>query len=85
MRRVGIGLSVVGLGLMALDSSHAVAGTCALCRQVLGSAQQKGLIQGFYWSIVLIAGMPLLIFATAGWIVLRHNVLRKRRRALTRS
>lgn len=39
------------------------AGTCALCRQTLESGGNPGLVQGFYLSILLIAGMPLLIFA----------------------
>ncbi|MCB9799629.1 MAG: hypothetical protein H6757_02585 [Candidatus Omnitrophica bacterium] len=51
-----------------LFSKTAWAGTCALCRQSLSMAGGPGLIQGFYWSIILIAGMPMLIafiFVTA--------------------
>lgn len=41
----------------------AFAGMCPLCRQTLAMGGSEGLIQGFYWSILLIAGMPVLIFA----------------------
>lgn len=44
-------------------AAPAWAGTCALCRQALSIAGGPGLITGFYWSIILIAGMPLLIIA----------------------
>ena len=36
---------------------------CALCRQALASGGNEGLIRGFYLSILLIAGMPLVILA----------------------
>lgn len=42
------------------------AGTRALCRQALASGGNQGLMQGFYWSVVLIAGVPLLILGTVG-------------------
>lgn len=41
------------------------AGTCGLCRQTLSMGGNDGLIQGFYWSILLIAGMPMLIVVFA--------------------
>ncbi|MBI3322989.1 MAG: hypothetical protein HYZ95_00820 [Candidatus Omnitrophica bacterium] len=49
----------------------AFAGTCALCREALSSGAGEGLIRGFYFSILLIAGMPLLIFAAAAVLVWR--------------
>lgn len=45
------------------------AGTCALCRETLSSGGNEGLIRGFYLSILLIAGMPLLILAGAAVLV----------------
>ena len=62
-------LLVVGAVVAAPPS--AVAGTCALCRQALASGGNPGLIQGFYWSILLIAGVPLVIFAAAAVLVWR--------------
>ncbi|MBI3615172.1 MAG: hypothetical protein HY211_01520 [Candidatus Omnitrophica bacterium] len=49
----------------------AFAGTCALCRQALASGGNEGLIRGFYLSILLIAGMPLLIFAAVAALAWR--------------
>lgn len=40
-------------------------GLCALCRETLASGGNAGLVKGFYWSIVLIAGVPLVIMAVA--------------------
>lgn len=51
----------------------ALAGTCALCRQALASGGNSGLIQGFYWSILLIAGVPLILMAVAGFFIWRHH------------
>jgi Na+/serine symporter len=44
---------------------------CALCRQALASGGNEGLIRGLYLSILLIAGMPLLILAGAAVLVWR--------------
>ncbi|PIQ85054.1 MAG: hypothetical protein COV74_10685 [Candidatus Omnitrophica bacterium CG11_big_fil_rev_8_21_14_0_20_45_26] len=60
------------LGAFFLLTPHAVwAGTCALCKQALASGGWSGLVQGFYWSIILIGGIPLIILGTAGVIVFR--------------
>lgn len=59
-------------------SEQAWAGTCALCRQALTSGGNQGLIQGFYWSIVLIAGVPLVIMGTVGLLVWRSTRLKRR-------
>ena len=53
------------------------AGLCALCRQALSSGGNPGLIQGFYWSILLIAGVPLVMMATIGLIAWRHRRQRR--------
>lgn len=45
---------------------------CALCRQALASSGNAGLIHGLYWSIVLIAGVPLVIMGIAGLLAWRH-------------
>ena len=45
---------------------------CALCRQALISAGQAGLIKGFYWSILLMAGVPLVLMGVIGFIAWRH-------------
>lgn len=57
--------------------SAALAGTCALCRQALASGGHRGLIQGFYWSILLIAGVPLILMAVAGCLIWRHHQRRR--------
>jgi len=59
--------------VLAAYPSAASAGTCALCRQALASGGRAGLIQGFYWSILLIAGVPLLIMGIVGIAVWRHR------------
>lgn len=46
---------------------------CALCRQALASGGRGGLIQGFYWSIVLLVSVPLVILAIGGLVVWRHR------------
>jgi len=62
---------LVGTGGFLGVAPSAFAGTCALCRQALASGGHQGLIQGFYWSILLIAGVPLLIFAVVAVLVWR--------------
>ena len=57
---------------LALTAPAANAGMCALCRQALAQSHNRGLIQGFYWSILLIAGVPLIIMAVIGLIAWRH-------------
>ena len=61
IRACGVGL----LWAACAGAQEASAGTCALCRQALASGGSPGLVQGFYWSILLIAGVPLAIFAAA--------------------
>lgn len=61
-----------GVGAVVAVPPSAVAGTCALCRQALASGGNPGLIQGFYWSIVLMTGVPLLILGTVGWLAWRR-------------
>ncbi len=46
-------------------------GTCAMCREALASGGSAGLVRGFYWSILLIAGMPLAIMAVVAVMVWR--------------
>ena len=67
-------LSIVGF-LFAVPSAHA--GMCALCRQALAQSNNRGLIQGFYWSILLIGGMPLMIMAIISVIVWRVRRARR--------
>jgi len=76
MTRSGLvlALTVASTGL----PTAAFAGTCALCRQALASGGNQGLIQGFYWSIVLIAGVPLVIMGTVGLLVWRSTRLKRR-------
>ena len=63
-------LSIIGW-LLAVPSAHA--GMCALCRQALAQSHNRGLIQGFYWSILLIGGVPLIIMAAVGFVIWRHS------------
>lgn len=46
---------------------------CALCRQALASGGNAGLLQGFYWSIALMTGVPLLIMAVVAVALWRHR------------
>ncbi len=65
--------------LMALTATltgfpHAAfAGICVLCRQALESGGNHGLIERFYRSILLIAGVPLMILTVVGIIVRRQH------------
>ena len=76
MERWPRALLLLASGVCA-PASPAIAGTCALCRQALASGGNPGLIQGFYWSIVLIAGVPLLMLGVIGLIVWRRSRLRR--------
>ena len=70
-------LSIVGW-LLAVPPAHA--GMCALCRQVLAQSHNRGLIQGFYWSILLIGGVPLMLMAAISVIVWRRSRASRTRR-----
>ncbi len=76
MRRFWNGLLVGTGGFLGIAPS-AVAGTCALCRQALASGGNQGLIQGFYWSILLIAGVPLAIMGAVGLLAWRQRRARR--------
>lgn len=47
-------------------TASAWAGMCPMCREALASSGNAGLIKGIYLSILLIAGMPLVIAAAVG-------------------
>ena len=68
--------SILMLPLLGVPE-QAWAGTCALCRQALASGGNQGLIQGFYWSILLIAGVPLAIMAGVGWVVWQQRRVKR--------
>ncbi len=57
------------IGLLPIQAS---AGTCALCREALASGANKGLLNGFYWSIILIVTIPLIVFAIGFKVISRH-------------
>jgi hypothetical protein len=76
MRRFWNGL-LVGAGSFLGVAPSVFAGTCALCRQALASGGNQGLIQGFYWSIVLIAGVPLAIMGVVGLLAWRQRRARR--------
>lgn len=57
--------------LLVFHPPSAWAGLCALCRQALASGGNSGLIQGFYWSILLIAGVPLVMLGVIGLMAWR--------------
>lgn len=72
--RVRVRLTRLLAGFLAAElwgASPVFAGTCALCRQALASGGNEGLIRGFYLSILLIAGMPLLILAGVAALIWR--------------
>lgn len=71
--RSRVGFLCLGSGLALCLPSPVFAGTCALCRQALAAGGNPGLIRGFYWSILLIAGVPLAIMAVIGVLVWRRQ------------
>ena len=75
MRRCS-GVLLLVTGLTSFPASVS-AGMCALCRQALASGGNPGLIQGFYWSILLIAGVPLVMMTTVGLVAWRQWRLRQ--------
>ena len=44
----------------------AQAGLCPLCRRALEQGGNPGLIAGFFWSIILIGGVPIAIMIYLG-------------------
>ena len=77
--------AVICGSMLAAVPVSARAGTCALCRQALASGGGAGLIQGFYWSILLIAGVPLVIMTVVGLAVWRQRRQRMRARDVHRT
>ena len=67
----GSRLLTLGALSVFLGASPASAGTCALCREALASGGNPGLIQGFYWSILLIGGVSLALLGMVGRLVWR--------------
>lgn len=53
------------------------AGLCALCKKALEESGNAGLIHGFYWSILLIGGVPLVLMATGVYIIRRAEKNRR--------
>ena len=76
MRRCS-GVLLLVTGLTSFPASVS-AGMCALCRQALASGGNPGIIQVFYWSILLIAGIPLVIMGTVGLLAWRSARLKRR-------
>lgn len=55
-------ISFIGwLSGIAAEGGWAWAGTCSLCREVLDQGGSQRLVKGYYWSILLLVGLPLLI------------------------
>lgn len=57
---------LLSVGSLLASLPPAQAGTCALCREILRSGGNAGLIKGYYWSIVLIVAVPLVVIGL-GW------------------
>lgn len=53
------------------------AGLCALCKKALEESGNAGLIHGFYWSILLIGGVPLILMGAGGYIIRRAEKKRR--------
>lgn len=51
---------------------------CALCRQALESGGQEGLVDGLFWSILLLMGTPTVLVGTIAGLIL-FKVRRARR------
>lgn len=65
--------SVLPVLVSLLSAQPVWAGTCALCREALKSGGSSGLVQGFYWSILLIGGVPLVIMGVAAALLWRAH------------
>ncbi|GEM_PF-4752113 len=56
-----------------LFTSPAYAGLCALCRRTLEMTNNAGLIKGFFLSVLVIAGVPLLIGGIVFFVFYSHR------------
>lgn len=54
-------------------SRTAEAGLCSMCRQTLQMGGSPGLIKGFFWSVLLIGGVPLLLLAVFSLLFYSHR------------
>ena len=63
--------------LFLFSFAEAQAGLCPLCRQALEQNGNGGLINGFYWSILLIGGVPLILISLLVWRI--YTAEKKRR------
>ena len=63
--------------LFLFSFAEVQAGLCPLCRQALEQSSNGGLIKGFFWSIFLIAGIPLVLITFLTWQI--YHAEKKRR------
>ena len=50
-----------------------VSAQCSLCRRALESGGGQGLLDGFYWSILLMLAVPTILFATVTTLLVRAH------------
>jgi len=62
-------LLAFSLSFFGLQIDSLIAGPCAMCKNSLALGGSSGLLMGFYWSILLIAGVPAVILSIAGVVV----------------
>ncbi len=62
-------LTILAVLLVGISAQPLLAGPCAMCKNSLASGGSGGLLTGFYWSILLIAGVPAVILSVAGVVV----------------
>ncbi len=61
----------VAAAVLLAASGPALAQGCAMCRKNLEQNGGAGLLQGFYWSILLLVSLPLLMTGTFAFLFWR--------------
>ncbi|MHC4923770.1 MAG: hypothetical protein ACYTG4_06790 [Planctomycetota bacterium] len=62
--------------------STALAQGCAMCKRNLEENGGAGLIEGFYWSIILLIGTPMTIVGAFAFVLVRATKRAKMKAAL---
>ena len=71
MKTPGHLLRTLSLATALVVVHSTVALACPSCKAGLGEADQAGLVQGFFWSILFMMSMPFAIIGTFGTVMYR--------------
>ena len=58
-------LQIASLAFWGLLADQEAWAMCAMCKKA-AEESQVGFLQGIYWSLLLIGGIPLVVFVLAG-------------------